>query len=205
MQIKLFDEIDNQPKKFDLPEADITYHPSFYDNSQSNNYFNELLKKIEWQQDKMNIHGKDVQLPRLTAWYGDNNKDYSFSGITLQPKDWLPELLQIKTDIEKLVSLTFNSVLLNLYRSGQDSISWHTDAEKELGKNPLIASVSFGETRRFQLKHKYKKELGVTNIDLTDGSLLVMQGTTQHYWLHQIPKSKKQLKERINLTFRIIK
>jgi alkylated DNA repair dioxygenase AlkB len=149
------------------------------------------------------MYGKELLFPRLTAWYGDNDKSYTFSGITLRPNDWTEELFEIKNAIEKETIDKFNSVLLNLYRSGNDSISWHTDAEKELGINPVIASVSFGDVRKFQLKHKETKEK--IEILLTHGSLLIMQGELQHFWKHQIPKTKKTVKERINLTFRIIK
>jgi alkylated DNA repair dioxygenase AlkB len=120
----------------------------------------------------------------------------------LQPKPWLPELLEIKSKIELAAKTTFNSVLLNLYRNGNDSISWHTDAERELGINPIIGSVNFGETRKFQLRHRESKEK--IEIDLQNGSALVMQGELQHHWQHQVPKTNKIIKERINLTFRNI-
>ena len=208
MQTNLFDDLDfneNIVKVFDLPDSEIKYYPYFFTQNIGNKYFVSLKNNIEWEQDKMFMYGKDVKLPRLTAWYGESDKNYSFSGIELQPKPWIHDLISIKQNVENVVDSQFNSVLLNFYRNGQDSISWHTDAEKELGENPIIASVTFGETRRFQLKHRYNKDLKVVNIDLLHGSLLLMQGETQHFWLHQIPKSKKELKERINLTFRTIK
>jgi alkylated DNA repair dioxygenase AlkB len=111
--------------------------------------------------------------------------------------------LEIKRKIEPLVSINFNSVLLNLYRDGNDSISWHSDTEKELGKNPIIASVNFGETRTFQLKHMNTGER--IDLQLEHGSLLIMGGAMQHYWQHQVPKTKKIIDKRINLTFRVIK
>jgi len=196
--------VENIVQKIDIQDAEIILHSNFYDNLKSKFYFEQLKNNIAWQQDKMNIYGKDVNFPRLTAWYGDNDKSYSFSGITLQPKKWTDELIEIKNDVEKITNTKFNSVLLNYYRNEKDSISWHSDAEKELGKNPIIASVTFGETRNFQLKHKYNKDLEIVNINLTNGSLLIMQDKTQHFWLHQIPKSTKKLNERINLTFRNI-
>ena len=148
------------------------------------------------------MYGKVLKFPRLTAWYGDNDKPYSFSGITLQPNPWNEELKEIKRQIEPLCNAVFNSVLLNLYRDGKDSISWHTDAEKELGKNPKIASVNFGAEREFQLKHRTTGEKEM--IVLQHGSLLIMQGELQHYWLHQVPKRKNIERPRINLTFRKI-
>jgi alkylated DNA repair dioxygenase AlkB len=166
-------------------------------------FLQKLKDEIDWKQESMNMYGKQVDFPRLTAWYGDNNKPYSFSGVTLQPKIWTKELLEIKQKIEPLSNVVFNSVLLNLYRCGNDSISWHTDAEKELGKNPVIASVNFGATRKFQLRHIKTNEK--VEIELTHGSLLIMQGELQHFWQHQVPKTSKIVNERINLTFRVIK
>jgi alkylated DNA repair dioxygenase AlkB len=166
-------------------------------------YLKALKSNIEWKQESMNMYGKQVNFPRLTAWYGDNDKPYSFSGITLKPKSWSNELISIKEKIEPISKVKFNSVLLNLYRSGNDSISWHTDAEKELGVNPIIASVNFGATRKFQLRNNNTKEK--IEIELTNGSLLIMQGELQHYWQHQVPKTNKVVGERINLTFRVIK
>ena len=164
------------------------------------NYF---LNNISWEQQSMNMYGKVVPFPRLTTWYGDYDKPYSFSGITLHPHPWNEPLLDIRNKIEPLSGIRFNSVLLNRYRDGNDSISWHTDAEKELGINPIIASVNFGEERVFQLKHIDTGER--IDILLRHGSLLIMMGEFQHFWKHQIPKSKRAMKERINLTFRVIK
>ncbi len=143
-------------------------------------------------------------MPRLTAWYGDEGRTYAYSGIVQTPIPWNDTLLTIKNRIEPLSNTIFNSVLLNRYRNGNDSVSWHSDDERELGKNPVIASVSFGQTRQFQFKNKHDSSRRMA-IDLVDGSFLLMQGPTQHHWLHQIPKSKKEMKERINLTFRVIR
>jgi alkylated DNA repair dioxygenase AlkB len=149
------------------------------------------------------MYGKQVLFPRLTSWYGDKDKPYSFSGITLNPHAWSEELLIIKSKIEPISETVFNSVLLNLYRDGNDSISWHTDAEKELGRNPIIASVNFGAERKFQIKHNETGE--IHDIILKHGSLLIMKGELQHFWKHQIPKQKNINKPRVNLTFRVIK
>ena len=149
------------------------------------------------------IYGKEIDLPRLTAWYGDEGKNYSYSGIKVVPMKWTPTLLEIKSKIELVSGVIFNSVLLNYYRTGKDSVSWHSDDEPELGKNPPIGSVSFGAKRPFQLKHIENKNLKGT-VELTNGSFLLMKGPTQHFWQHQIPKTTKQIGERINLTFRII-
>lgn len=179
------------------------YLPNFFSKSESDLFLKYLKENILWKQESMNMYGKKIDFPRLTAWYGDNDKPYKFSGITLQPHPWTTEILAIKNKIEHQAKVTFNSVLLNRYRDGNDSISWHTDAEPELGKNPIIASVNFGATRKFQLRHfKTKEKL---EIELSHGSLLIMQGELQHFWQHQVPKTKEFKTERINLTFRVIK
>ncbi len=186
-----------------IENGEYLFYPNLFSKAESDLYLQNLKENIDWKQESMNMYGKQVNFPRLTAWYGDNDKPYSFSGITLAPKVWTRELLEIKDKIEPLSKVQFNSVLLNRYRSGNDSISWHTDAEKELGINPVIASVNFGATRKFQLRHINTKEK--LEIELTHGSLLIMQGELQHFWQHQIPKTSKVVNERINLTFRVIK
>ena len=186
-----------------IENGEYLFYPIFFTKSESDIFFQKLKSEIEWKQESMNMYGKKINFPRLTAWYGDNDKPYSFSGITLSPKVWNEELVSIKNKIEPIAKVDFNSVLLNRYRDGNDSISWHTDAEKELGINPVIASVNFGATRKFQLRHiKTKEKL---EIELTHGSLLIMQGEMQHFWQHQVPKTSQKVGERINLTFRVIK
>ena len=186
-----------------LEDAELLYHPTFYDSVESDRIFKTLLESIEWKQDKIMMYGKELPLPRLSAWYGDNNKPYTYSGITLNPLPWTDELLKIKDRIENEAKVKFSSVLLNRYRDGQDYVGWHTDAEKELGKNPVIGSVNFGATRKFQLRriddHKEKFE-----VELKHGTFLVMQGSTQHFWQHQVPKTATKIGERLNLTFRVI-
>ncbi len=186
-----------------IENGEYIFYPHFFSKSESDLLLKGLRNSIVWKQESMNMYGKKIDFPRLTAWYGNNDKQYSFSGITLQPLPWTSEILTIKNQIEPVAKTVFNSVLLNLYRDGNDSISWHTDAEKELGLNPVIASVNFGATRKFQLRHiKTKEKL---EIELTHGSLLIMQGELQHFWQHQVPKTSKLVGERINLTFRVIK
>jgi alkylated DNA repair dioxygenase AlkB len=186
-----------------IENGEYIFYPNFFSKAESDSFLKNLRSNIVWKQESMNMYGKKIDFPRLTAWYGNNDKPYSFSGITLQPLPWSSEILSIKSKIEPVAKTAFNSVLLNLYRDGNDSISWHTDAEKELGTNPVIASVNFGATRKFQLRHiKTKEKL---EIELTHGSLLIMQGELQHFWQHQVPKTSKVVGERINLTFRVIK
>ncbi len=186
-----------------IENGEYLFYPNFFTKSESDIFLQKLKSEIEWKQESMNMYGKKINFPRLTAWYGDNDKPYSFSGITLSPKVWNEELVSIKNKIEPIAKVNFNSVLLNLYRDGNDSISWHTDAEKELGTNPVIASVNFGATRKFQLRHIKTKEK--VEIELSHGSLLIMQGELQHFWQHQVPKTSQKVSERINLTFRVIK
>ncbi|WP_264511608.1 alpha-ketoglutarate-dependent dioxygenase AlkB family protein [Flavobacterium sp. N1719] len=202
-QLDLFNSPKSENERILIRNGKYLLIKQFFNKSLSDNYFRILLESIEWKQEKMNMYGKELLFPRLTAWYGDNDKPYSFSGITLKSLEWTKELLDIKNQVESKTDVIFNSVLLNRYRNGSDSISWHTDAEKELGLNPIIASVNFGATREFQLRHKETKEK--ISIELTHGSLLIMEGELQHYWQHQVPKTKKPVNERINLTFRVIK
>jgi len=202
-QLEIFENIKNESEIIKIHNGEYIYVPNFFDKIKSDFYLNTLLQKTDWKQEKMNMYGKLLMFPRLTAWYGDSDKPYTFSGITLTPNSWIKELLEIKKAIEPKCKIQFNSVLLNLYRNGKDSISWHTDAEKELGENPIIASVCFGATRIFQLRHQQTKER--IKIELKHGSLLIMQGELQHYWQHQVPKTEREIGKRINLTFRVIK
>jgi len=160
------------------------------------------FKHIDWHHDKLNMYGKEVYLPRYSAWYGDSNKPYTYSGLTLQPKKWNKGLLYLKNEIEKATKTHFNSALMNWYRDGEDYINWHTDAEPELGKNPTIASVNFGETRDFFIRKNDKSER--ITIPLKHGTLLIMSGEMQHFWQHSVPKRTRVKKSRVNLTFRDI-
>jgi alkylated DNA repair dioxygenase AlkB len=141
--------------------------------------------------------------PRLTAWYADSGLTYSYSGVTHNGLSWTPILFELKIKAESLPGSTkFNSLLINFYRNGKDSIGWHADDEKELGANPIVASFSFGATRRFLLRHKNTKEQ--LEYSVTHGSVIIMAGTCQHYWHHSVPKTTQEIGERINLTFRKI-
>jgi alkylated DNA repair dioxygenase AlkB len=167
-------------------------------------FFDTLLKTIYWQKKEVRIFGKLRQMPRLVAWYGDKGSVYTYSGLRSKPRLWTQELLAIKEEVERISGSHFNSVLLNLYRDGKDSMGWHKDNEKELGRNPVIASVSFGAERRFLFRHATTKELK-KEVGLKSGSLLLMRAETQHHWYHSIPKTSKPIGARINLTFREIK
>ena len=160
--------------------------------------FDQLMALTPWRQEIATLMGRRVPIPRLTAWHGAAG--YVYSGIKMPPAPWNPPLLEIKRVAEACAGQAFNSVLLNLYRDGRDSVSWHADNEAGLGRDPMIASVSLGATRRFQMKHR-GREARVA-LDLPAGSCLVMAGATQHHWLHQVPKTSSAVGPRINLTFR---
>jgi alkylated DNA repair dioxygenase AlkB len=187
-----------------LPDADIKYFPRLLSLNEANDLYLVLLSKTKWEQNDITYYGKTHLLPRLTAWYGDYGTSYVYSGIQNDPLPWTDYLMEIKLRVEKVAYTKFNCVLLNYYRSGADAVAWHQDNEPELGDSPLIASVSLGESRIFQLRHKFRRDLDKKNILLGNGSLLLMQGSTQQCWQHQIPKTKKEIGGRINLTFRYI-
>lgn len=191
--------INNKPTNIEL---DILYFPSFYSLVKQQSLFNTLYHTIDWKTEKIKLFGKTHTVPRLIAWYGDANAHYQYSGVMHSPLAWLNELKNIKNDIKKKIPLNFNSVLANLYRDGNDSMGWHSDNEKSLGKHPVIASISLGGERTISFKHKITKQS--YKLALNSGSLLVMKGNTQDIFLHSIAKTKKLCEPRINLTFRTI-
>ena len=199
----LFDNIPD-PIFLNLPDAEVIYYPHFFDKDEAETIYAELINDIPWQQDDIRIFGKTHLQPRLTALFGNEGKSYSYSNIKMQPHHWNLLLQKIKAKVERVSNTNFTTVLLNQYRDGKDSNGWHADNEKELGTNPIIASISFGAERAFQLKHNTDKDQK-KSIILEHGSLLLMTGTTQHFWKHQIPKTAKPIGPRINLTFRVIK
>jgi alkylated DNA repair dioxygenase AlkB len=201
--LKSLFENSSEPIYFNVPDAEIVYYPHFFDAEQSDLLFQELLLTIPWQQDDIKVFGKVHAQPRLTALFGNEGKSYSYSNIKMQPHSWNPILQNLKQKAEAVSATEFTTVLLNLYRDGKDSNGWHADNEKELGTNPVIASMSFGAERYFHLQHNNDKNLKL-KILLEHGSLLIMKGTTQHFWKHQIPKTAKPIGSRINLTFRSI-
>lgn len=197
--------------ELDLQEADLPrnilpsdgesiYYGQIFSRQQAEDYMRLLLEGIPWQHDEAAIFGKHIVTARKVAWFGDAHYDYTYSGRTRTARVWTPELLAIKTEVERLGGSHYNSCLLNLYGDGKQGMGWHHDDEKGLGPNSDIASVSFGVTRRFDFRHKTTKEK--VSLHLQPGSLLIMRGRTQSCWQHQIPKSTKILEPRINLTFR---
>lgn len=197
--MKLFELAD--PQKNLLPyDGEVNYYGTVLQNPQS--YYERLMEEVAWQNDQTLIFGRLITTKRMVAWYGDEALEYTYSGTKKVASPWNTTLLELKRIVEHLTHETFNSCLLNLYHDGNEGMGWHSDAEKNLKENGTIASLSLGAERKFSFRHKQSKE----RIDLTleNGSLLLMRGTTQKYWLHQLPKSKKITRGRINLTFRTI-
>lgn len=186
-----------------LPDGELIYYPNFLSKQKADSLFVQLLEEIPWQADKITVFGKTYDQPRLTALYALDPTPYTYSNITMHPNPMTKSLKDLIHQISAVNAHDFNAVLLNLYRDGKDSNGWHADNEKELGKNPVIASISLGEERYFHLKHRTLKDQRF-KIKLKHGSLLIMGGEMQHYWLHQIPKTTKPISPRINLTFRKI-
>ncbi len=203
MQGSLFDSFAQTEENLLPKDGEVFIYPGFFSSTESDAYLKYLLNDIHWQQDHMKFYGKTVALPRLTAWYGHHDNDYTYSGIKQSINSWTPELLEIKNRIETKSNIRFTSVLLNYYRNGNDHVSWHRDNEKVLKANPVIGSVSFGATRTFRFRHVDNKKL-IRSIDLSHGTYLLMKGETQHKWEHQVPKTTKVKAPRINLTFRVL-
>lgn len=203
----LFSDLMDGPMLFEkylIEDGEYWFMRNFLSNDQAMEQESLLLNTIEWKQEEVYVFGKKHKEPRKTAWYGDEECVYSYAGKTNHPLPWTEELFQLKTDVEALIpGANFNSVLLNQYRDGNDKMGWHSDNEKELGKNPIIASLSLGATRFFDLKHKRIKSLR-KRLELPAGSLLIMCGSTQENWLHQVPQQKTVKDSRINLTFRTV-
>ena len=208
MQTSLFDGIDQPQSKLShtLKGGVLDEFPIAFSIEECNKFMDLLTSSTPWRQDTITIAGKIIPVPRLQCWMGDAQSEYGYSGIRLTPEPWSETVNRIRERISDLTGLEFNSVLLNLYRNGKDSVAWHADDERELGPDPLIASVSFGCERVFQLKPKNPgaKPVKRHEIMLRNGSLLVMNKGIQNNWLHQIPKVKSAISARINLTFRNI-
>jgi alkylated DNA repair dioxygenase AlkB len=182
-------------------QGEVTFHPDFFALAEADGFFNSLQEGLAWQQEPIWMFGKQILQPRLTALYGDPKVRYGYSGIAMEALPFTEVLEKIKNRLQEFTNQEFTHVLCNFYRDGQDSMGWHRDNEPVLGRNPTIASLTFGATRSFQLRPYGKKEPKL-NLELSHGSLLLMGGESQHFWEHQLPKTKKVLAPRINLTFR---
>lgn len=192
---------DPQPQTPSLKDAQLLYIPQLYSAAQADSLLQQLLDELPLSQCEITLFGKRHRIPRLQSWHGDAQATYRYSGTEFTPNPWTPTLLEIKHTVEQAVHAHFNSVLCNWYRHGQDGMGWHSDDEPELGPNPTIASLTLGQPRPFKMQHKQDKSLRWEQT-LAHGSLLLMAGSTQHYWRHHIPKSRKPMAGRMNLTFR---
>lgn len=187
-----------------LPDAELRFQANWLEAATADRWLAALLDGTPWEQPRLQLHGRSYPVPRLLAWYGDSEASYRYSGQTHRPLPWTPLLAEIRGQVESAVGQRLNGVLLNYYRDGRDSMGWHSDDEPELGRNPLVASLSLGGTRRFDLRRKGQTRIE-HSLQLGHGSLLVMSGPTQHYWQHQVAKTRHACTPRLNLTFRLIR
>lgn len=189
--------------RIELVDAEVHYSSGFLRPDRADRLLAELRAELDWQQREIKLFGRKVKSPRLTAFHGEPGSVYTYSNLRLEPQPWTPALDEIRTELADVSGHVFDCVLANLYRDGSDSMGWHSDDERELGIEPIIASVSLGAARRFALHHRRRKDQRVA-IDLEHGSLLIMAGQTQHHWKHALPKTRRAVGERVNLTFRRI-
>jgi alkylated DNA repair dioxygenase AlkB len=187
-----------------MPDADVSILHEIEMPLTYGQMLKKLVEQTQWRQEAVRIYGKQYQQPRLVSLYADKGKTYDYSGISLHPLPWTDLLREIRRRVQDCTDATFNAVFLNLYRDHNDSMGFHSDDERELGKNPLIASVTFGATRTFLMKHKFRKDLPPVKIPLEAGSVLLMRGQTQHFWKHGINKQTQPCGPRVNLTFRTL-
>ncbi|RTE65983.1 alpha-ketoglutarate-dependent dioxygenase AlkB [Amphritea opalescens] len=185
-----------------ISQGELSLEPHFIDPPAAQRLYQTLLDELCWQQPQIRMFGRQVSIPRLQCFQGDPGIHYRYSGLALQTEPWHPLINNLRRRIEALSQQSFNTVLINYYRNGQDSMGWHSDDEPELGKNPVIASLSLGQSRRFLLRHRYDNSIARQEHLLNSGSLLIMSGQLQHYWHHSVPKTSRPLEGRINLTFR---
>jgi len=177
----------------------LLYH-EFINASRASGVFHQLMKDTPWEQRNIVVFGKQHREPRLSAWHSESHISYTYSGIRRSPSPWTPVLRELRDACADTAGTTFNAVLVNLYRDGNDGVGWHADNESSNGREPTIASLSFGSSRRFDFRHRESKE--TIRVQLDPGSLLIMSGLSQHCWLHQLPRTKRVTEPRINLTFR---
>ena len=199
--------LDQAHEVIELEHGRLDLYHQFLNPEAAECLFQQLQADLQWQQASIRLHGKDIPIPRLQAWHGDPDTAYGYSGIALNPLPWSPELQALREELNARFGQEFrthfNSVLCNLYRDGQDSVSWHADSESALGANPVIASISLGAVRRFQLKPRRGRHEALS-LDLPHNSVLIMSDALQHHWIHQVPKTRLPVGPRINLTFRRI-
>lgn len=184
-----------------LEDAELAYDPHWLDEGAAGALQEALRDTVPWEVHRIRLFGREHASPRLSCWFGDPGARYRYSGASFQPQPWPPMLLPIRERLSRELGIDFNSVLANRYRDGRDAMGWHADDERELGPEPLIASLSLGATRRFLLRHRQDPGRRLA-LELPHGSLLVMAGPTQRHYRHALPRTAKPVAERINLTFR---
>jgi alkylated DNA repair dioxygenase AlkB len=189
-------------QRFELPGADVRL-AQFCDAAAAQHWFERLHAEVPWQQHRVRIFGREIASPRLSCWIGDADAVYTYSGTRFEPREWRPALAELRAALSSLCGEVYNSVLCNLYRDGRDAMGWHSDNEPELGPAPVIASLSFGATRRFRLRHR-RDPTARRELALASGSLLLMAGSTQTNYRHDLPRTAREVGARINLTFRRI-
>lgn len=192
---------------FQTPAKFLRYWPAFLPPSQATRLFEAASREVRWSQHRIRIFGREQDCPRLSAWYGDPGAAYAYSGIAMKPQPWTAALVVMRRHVEALLGQRFNGVLVNLYRDGRDSMGWHADDERELGNHPLVASLSLGGVRRFCLRERCpgdQADLGRVELELEHGSLLLLERGAQALYHHSLPKTRKTVGPRINLTFRQI-
>lgn len=185
-----------------MPDGSLAHWPCFLAPAEADALLSQLIGQVPWRQHRVRVYGREHPAPRLCAWYGDAGARYAYSGQSLVPLPWLASLAALRRRLEAALGRPFNSVLVNLYRDGADGMGWHSDDEASLGPEPVIASLSVGATRRFVLRHRRRAELPRLDLPLCAGDLWVMAGTLQAHWRHAVPKTRRPVGPRINLTFR---
>ena len=196
---QLFTSGELRVKDFDIPDASLKLWEHFFSREESDHFYETLMRETPWKQEEITVYDKTHLTPRMMVWFGKRRP-----GSTSPELPLTPTLERIKEKIEATTGIRFTSVLVNLYRDGKDGVGWHRDKDRELGPKPVVASVSFGETRPFEIRHKFNKAIEKIRIPLNHGSFLLMAGTMQHFWEHQVPKTAKPIRPRINLTFRVV-
>ena len=196
-------KFNESPSKLELPGADLLFYPNWLASGAADSLMKSLRENIAWECHRIKMFGREVDSPRLSCWMGDAGASYVYSQTRFEPHPWLPELQSLRERLQNEFECKFNSVLANLYRHGQDSMGWHSDDEPELGKQPVIASISLGAARRFSFKAKTENAKAV-HLELPHGSLLLMRGDTQKNYRHALAKTAKPVGERLNLTYRNI-
>ncbi|KKO44438.1 DNA methylase [Arsukibacterium ikkense] len=187
---------------FLLPDAALTLWPGWLNADASHALQTRLIAELAWRQEQIRIYGKTVKIPRQQVWMGESHCSYQYSGVRFEPTPWHPAVQQLCQQVSDATTSAFNCVLLNLYANGQDHMGWHADDEPELGMAPLIASLSLGASRRFDLRHRTLSHR--LQLQLDNGSLLLMAGACQQHWQHSLPKQRRVAAPRLNLTFRYI-